>query len=175
MREIRSDHGCGSVILNEQRVLVVAGGFNAMSVTNTYSVEFYVEGSNADDWIIGPYLPNNISVEYGARIVSDDIDVYYINTYANTFLKLECQDDLECMWTNLDLSLKTPRHSAVVSLIPDNLANCASTATTSLSTVTQVTSEAITTATSTAEPINTRSKYDMEYTIIQLHHCSICV
>ena len=53
-----------------------------------------------------------------------DFSLYYINTWENKLRRLNCVRPTECQWISLGLTLKTPRHSAVVSLIPDNLASC---------------------------------------------------
>ena len=101
--------------------MVVTGGLKSSSIGLT-SVELYVEGSNADNWTEGPTLPETYS--FGQHIVSDDFSLYYINTWENKLRRLNCVRPTECQWISLGLTLKTPRHSAVVSLIPDNLASC---------------------------------------------------
>ena len=99
--------------------MVVAGG----TTSNAREVEFLIEGSDA--WKSGPLLPSSWSSDNPKNadaIVSDYDTLYYINTWQNLFLKLECS--AECEWKNLNIQLKTPRINAVVALIPDNLATC---------------------------------------------------
>ena len=116
----RYNHGCGSLDLGKERILVVTGGKNDAGIEGS-SVEIYVEGYDTPGWIEGPELP---SYNVAGDVVSDDFALYYINTYYNIFLKLNCITAFDCHWTTLSLSLKTLRYDAVVALIPDNLATC---------------------------------------------------
>ena len=115
-------HACESFIFNGKRTMVVAGG----TTSNAREVEFLIEGRDA--WESGPPLPSSWSYDNPKNadaIVSDYDTLYYINTWQNLFLKLECsQCSAECEWKTLNIQLKTPRINAVVALIPDNLATC---------------------------------------------------
>ena len=113
--ESKSFHACGKFKIDGIMVLVLAGG------TYITSVEFLV--LNDQNWIPGPSLPF-YPTDY-SRIVVNENQLYFIDTFQNMILTLDCPTDLfSCNWKEMEQKLEYPRKYAIVSLIPDSLASC---------------------------------------------------
>ena len=57
-------------------------------------------------------------------MVSTGDTLFYINTAANVFLRLDCQSIEDCHWITMEQKLEFPRIRALVSLVPDELVEC---------------------------------------------------
>jgi len=69
-------------------------------------------------------LPDDYYYE-GDEMVSNGDSLFYINTYDNIFLRLECTLLQDCHWITMEQKLEIPRASKpVVSLVPDELVEC---------------------------------------------------
>ena len=73
--------------------------------------------------------PSLHTYAYGSShfIVSNTDKTYFVDTYNNRFLVLDCNnlDLASCSWTEMEQKLKYPsRNRPIVTLIPDRLTNC---------------------------------------------------
>ena len=74
--------------------------------------------------LLGPELLDSYNI-LGHEMVSDGNTVYYVNTYSNVILKLDCLSDLaSCAWTKMKQTLKYPRTQSLAFLVPDELTEC---------------------------------------------------
>ena len=60
----------------------------------------------------------------GHQMVSNGDSLFYINTYYNIFLRLDCTSLQDCHWITMEQKLEFRRADAVVSLVPDELVEC---------------------------------------------------
>ena len=107
--------------------LVVAGAYETgFGNYPTYlSTEFLILEGEDLKWFQGPYLPREVKVHSGSRsIVSNEKDLYYIESLENLFYKLECFAITFCRWIEMDQKLANPRNSAITRLIPEYLTTC---------------------------------------------------
>ena len=61
---------------------------------------------------------------HGYLLLSNGETLFFINTYGNTFYRLEDKGWDGYKWINMSQKLETPRSYAVGVLIPDELASC---------------------------------------------------
>ena len=76
-------------------------------------------------WFRGPDIPETKKLlDLGHEIVSNDESLFYINTYANSFYKLECSGSIQnCEWKKMDQQLRNPREHAVTLMLPDYMSH----------------------------------------------------
>ena len=111
----RNFHSCGSIMVGDEMVLVVAGG----DYFGGTSVEFLP--LNQQKWKYGPSVPNFLD----ASIVSNNDNLYLVDTAFNAIYRLDCPTGVSsCHWSKMEQKLQDTRYSAVVSLIPDSLTSC---------------------------------------------------
>ncbi len=108
-------HSCGSMMIGDEMVLVVAGG----DYVSGTAVEFLP--LNQQKWITGPSVPDFLD----ASIVSNNENLYLVDTAYNRIFRLDCPTGLSsCQWYKMEQTLQDTRYAAVVSLIPDSLTSC---------------------------------------------------
>ena len=111
----RHGHPCAALVLNNTKVLVIADLYYP---SRSKRVDFLIQ----DKWISGPSLPNYYHDAH--ELVSNGETLFYVNTYDNVFLRMECESINSCIWIEMEQKLQIPRSNAVVKLIPDHLAEC---------------------------------------------------
>ena len=132
----RDGHACGKFQMGDQMVLIVAGGYQSISVEFLpINEKHWIRGDDSIHliehnfckliFLPGPSLPFEPH-SYSHFIVSNSDSTYFIDTYNNRFLQLVCPSDLaSCYWLEMDQKLIYPRSRPIVTLIPDSLTNCA--------------------------------------------------
>ena len=64
----------------------------------------------------------------GHEMASDGKNAFYLNTYDNVILKLDCPTDIaSCKWVQLQQTLSMYREWALAFLVPDDLTKCTKT------------------------------------------------
>ena len=111
----RHGHPCAALVLNNTKVIVIADLYYP---SRSKRVDFLIQ----DKWISGPSLPNYYHDAH--ELVSNGETLFYVNTYDNVFLRMECESINSCIWIEMEQKLQIPRSNAVVKLIPDHLAEC---------------------------------------------------
>ena len=92
----RDFHACNSFVHNGDKILVVVGG----SISRT--IEFLNYDGSTNEWIQGPSLPEYYNHHFH-RLVSYKDNIYYINTFDNVILLLECKEAIDdCQWILLE-------------------------------------------------------------------------
>ena len=126
LNEDHVGHACGKVKIDGKTVLVVAG--SDFTYTKRYEKPFSVEFLPIDGtkWIEGPSLPSYQLPKYIApHIVTNEDNLYFIDTDQNIILRLDCPSDLSsCQWIKMQQKLDFGRRGGVVALIPDFMASC---------------------------------------------------
>ena len=130
-------HACGKFKIDGKMVLVVAGSRLTHNVPREFEKPYTVEFLPIDgtEWVQGPSLPKatikgslpsyDIPYYISPYIVSNDDNLYFIDTDQNVILKLECHNFLTtCHWIKMPQKLEFPRRRGVVALIPDSMASC---------------------------------------------------
>ena len=107
----RHGHPCAALKINNTKVVVIGD--------QSKRVDFLIQ----NEWISGPSLPD-FYYDDAHQLVSNGETLFYINTYDNVFLKMECESINSCMWIEMEQKLQIPRFGAVAKLIPDHLADC---------------------------------------------------
>ena len=118
MIEARDSHGCASFWFKGNQILAVSP-----SPTTGKTVEFLDLSQENPQWISGPSLPTEYFT--GNQMVSNGINLFYINTIENVILQLTCDESLDdCQWNTLTSKLQIPRKFPFLTLIPDHLTVC---------------------------------------------------
>ena len=107
----RHGHPCAALKINNKQVIVIGD--------QSKRVDFLIQ----NEWISGPSLPD-FYYDGAHELVSNGETLFYINTYDNVFLRMECESINSCMWIEMEQKLQIPRYGAVAKLIPDHLAEC---------------------------------------------------
>ena len=121
-------HACNSFIDENGLTLVVVGGTVTSSQTGananeflTYDLSTNTLNSNWDNRNATLDLPHTM---HGYLLLSNGETLFFINTYGNTFYRLEDKGWDGYKWINMSQKLETPRSYAVGVLIPDKLTDC---------------------------------------------------
>ena len=124
----RFHHACSSFSVLDKLILAVVGGTvaSAQSGANaneflTYDLSTNTLNSNWDNRNATLDLPHTM---HGYLLLSNGETLFFINTYGNTFYRLEDKGWDGYKWINMSQKLETPRSYAVGVLIPDELASC---------------------------------------------------
>ena len=120
MMEARYMHGCSRFWLNGEQIIAVSQGEGLETIT---TVEFLNLNDEYLQWIPGPDLPDYSWT--GTQMISNGDTLFYINTYVNVFLRMECGEWLHtCQWINMQQKLEFTRKNAFATLVPDYLTDC---------------------------------------------------
>ena len=121
MTNARYHHGCSTFWLNGEQIITVSSG---LSVGSSKTVEFLNLNNEIIQWISGPDLPDSYRWS-GTQMVSNGDTLFFVNTYDNVFLRLECGESLQdCQWITMQQKLEFPRGNAFATLISDYLTDC---------------------------------------------------
>ena len=131
-------HACGKFKIDGKMVLVVASSRLTYKYPRKFEKPYSVEFLPIDgrEWVPGPSLPEatlkgslpfDIDIPYyiSPYIVSNEDNLYFIDTDQNVILRLDCPSDLSsCQWIKMQQKLEFPRRRGVVALIPDSMTSC---------------------------------------------------
>ena len=120
-------HGCATFTSGYKTYAIVAGGYSIVQ-GGMASVEFLNLSDQASGWVEGPSMPREL-MEFSMMTSPEGDGVLAVggvsgSDFQSSILKMTCDDDLNCEWTELKSKLEISRKDQVAFLIPDELTSC---------------------------------------------------